>query len=471
MDVAEEFVIGLYQEVICRFCHINKGLRVMLVIFLVVSATLIRASRLEQELYEQDIEVILKTSITCDPDEVLFVPTDAKQWLCDRPFTPTAVAKNTKCFLTCNVGFGLVQEGQRTFHKCGNDGKWNKPNKVNQNCSPIFKFSTDNSLEHQVEELKNEIEHLWTEWDQVKQNRIDVIDNRKNISNNKLDINVITRNIAQLSNKTASLSMETADLKLETETLKTDVAILSDLIFAIEIDIKALEHNDTELLSKITTLEDGFEVLKQDFSLLNSTIHAFNYTIKNVKSDMTSLNQFIERIKSQVNELESEVGSLPIEENDQMQKDVKDLQSAINAIITSLMVTADYKSNDFKLFFKMYHTKMNYGDAKAKCEADGAYLATPRSDSENQLIIDLSGNTGADIWIGINDIEREGEFVSVDGNGISYTRWGDNEPTNHGGKNGEGEDGVEIDGNGKNKGKWNDYKISALNPFACFFRI
>ena len=39
----------------------------------------------------------------------MILPPDAKQWLCDKPFTPTAVPKNTRCFLTCNDGFGSVQ--------------------------------------------------------------------------------------------------------------------------------------------------------------------------------------------------------------------------------------------------------------------------------------------------------------------------------------------------------------------------
>ena len=45
----------------------------------------------------------------CDPSEILILPPDANYWMCDRPFNSTAVVKNTRCFLTCNYGFEVVQ--------------------------------------------------------------------------------------------------------------------------------------------------------------------------------------------------------------------------------------------------------------------------------------------------------------------------------------------------------------------------
>ena len=49
------------------------------------------------------------SSITCDPSAVLILPPDAKQWLCNKLFTSTVAVKNTKCFLTCNNEFEIVQ--------------------------------------------------------------------------------------------------------------------------------------------------------------------------------------------------------------------------------------------------------------------------------------------------------------------------------------------------------------------------
>ena len=69
------------------------------------------------------------------------------------------------------------------------------------------------------------------------------------------------------------------------------------------------------------------------------------------------------------------------------------------------------------LFYKTYGEtadKKSYLDAKAQCESESAYLATPRSVDENAFITSLISN-GYHVWIGVNDIDVEGTFVSVDG--------------------------------------------------------
>ena len=62
-------------------------------------------------------------------------------------------------------------------------------------------------------------------------------------------------------------------------------------------------------------------------------------------------------------------------------------------------------------FYKVYDTKLNYVEAKAQCEFDGAFLATPRSQAENDFLTGLLSDNR--FWIGINDIEEERNFVAV----------------------------------------------------------
>ena len=100
---------------------------------------------------------------------------------------------------------------------------------------------------------------------------------------------------------------------------------------------------------------------------------------------------------------------------------------------------------------------MSYTAAESQCKSDGALLAVPRFESENNFIADL---ITTEFWIGVNDIKEEGKFVTVEGN-LSYTNWGDDQPT----PNGNDEDGVEL-----NHGYWNDARIDELNPFICLYR-
>ena len=114
------------------------------------------------------------------------------------------------------------------------------------------------------------------------------------------------------------------------------------------------------------------------------------------------------------------------------------------------------------LFYKIYTTALNYGDAKAQCESDGAFLAIPRSQAENDFLTGLLPNEH--IWIGINDIEEEGNFVAVDGREISWTNWHPDEPSP-----GDGEDGVEI--RGWDNGRWNDVDVRTTSKFVCSIHI
>ena len=109
---------------------------------------------------------------------------------------------------------------------------------------------------------------------------------------------------------------------------------------------------------------------------------------------------------------------------------------------------------------------MTYNAAKTQCESDGAFLAIPRSEAENDFIADLIPNSN--IWIGINDIDKEGVFVAVDGSNITYTNWDSGEPNSFGGN----EDGVAIRvGHTKRQKAWNDDNESSQHRFVCSFRI
>ena len=124
-------------------------------------------------------------------------------------------------------------------------------------------------------------------------------------------------------------------------------------------------------------------------------------------------------------------------------------------------------------FYKTYGG-MNYADAKAQCESDGAYLATPRSEAENSFIAGLIPDQS--IWIGVNDIDEEGKFVAADGLDVSFTKWYQKvrQPDNYQHTNGNDEDGVQIWGKGgyeDQQGFWNDQQVTNRVKFVCSYNI
>ena len=84
-------------------------------------------------------------------------PKNADSWSCDPPANDGKVSENTRCNVTCldghdwvnGIGFYLAtfcvfsfnslllfQDKKRDFHKCLQNGNWQKPNTVQLSCEP-----------------------------------------------------------------------------------------------------------------------------------------------------------------------------------------------------------------------------------------------------------------------------------------------------------------------------------------------
>lgn len=96
---------------------------------------------------------------------------------------------------------------------------------------------------------------------------------------------------------------------------------------------------------------------------------------------------------------------------------------------------------------------LTWEEANQYAERFGAFLATVRSKEENKWIDSVFGVKNK--WIGINDREKEGEYVWASGEKNAYTNWNTGEPNNYG----TGEDYGHIGDNAE--GKWNDINETA----------
>ena len=128
-------------------------------------------------------------------------------------------------------------------------------------------------------------------------------------------------------------------------------------------------------------------------------------------------------------------------------------------------------------FYKVYSdSRQTYAGAKGQCESDGAFLAIPRSQAENDFLMSNevwpNGWGRESIWIGIDDIAEEGSFVAVDGSEISWTNWATDEPKSD---EGDWNDGVELVGSqsmgNTNDGRWNDQQTGQWRKFICSIDI
>ena len=78
---------------------------------------------------------------------------------------------------------------------------------------------------------------------------------------------------------------------------------------------------------------------------------------------------------------------------------------------------------------------------------------------------DLMFNLNNDLWLGINDIVTENQWIATDGTTITYFNWANGEPDNSNGN----EDGARFWGL-YGGGKWNDSPVKQNQPVACTYR-
>ncbi|XP_078585261.1 aggrecan core protein-like [Branchiostoma floridae x Branchiostoma japonicum] len=122
---------------------------------------------------------------------------------------------------------------------------------------------------------------------------------------------------------------------------------------------------------------------------------------------------------------------------------------------------ADYVSFN-GICYKDFAEEKTYEEARQTCARDGGLLAMPKDDAINTFIHDLSG--GAIRWIGLNDINNEGQFVFEDGQTLeeaSYSNWKRGEPNDLGRR---GEDCAQIY---TSEHAWNDAPCDRTWGFIC----
>ncbi|XP_072019677.1 uncharacterized protein [Amphiura filiformis] len=108
---------------------------------------------------------------------------------------------------------------------------------------------------------------------------------------------------------------------------------------------------------------------------------------------------------------------------------------------------------------------VSYVDAKTQCSLLDAQLAVIHSQEEQDFIAanlhEDPNNELHSYYIGLDDIEIEGQFQWVDGTPLDFTDWKQGEPNNIG----SGEDCVGLWAS--RGGIWNDNPCTRLNPYIC----
>ncbi|XP_035412135.1 collectin-10 isoform X2 [Cygnus atratus] len=125
-------------------------------------------------------------------------------------------------------------------------------------------------------------------------------------------------------------------------------------------------------------------------------------------------------------------------------------------------VIAGIRETDEKFYYIVKEEK-NYREALIHCRDRGGTLAMPKDEATNALLADYISTSGLfRAFIGMNDMEKEGQFVYADSSPLqNYSNWKDGEPHDSTGS----QDCVEM----LSTGEWNDSECQVTIYFICEF--
>lgn len=136
--------------------------------------------------------------------------------------------------------------------------------------------------------------------------------------------------------------------------------------------------------------------------------------------------------------------------------------SAHFTALPSPAAVAGVKETDSKVYLLVKEEK-RYRDAELYCQGRGGHLAMPKDAAANRAIAGYITEAGLSrVYIGINDLEREGHFIYVERSPMStFSKWREGEPNNAF----DDEDCVEL----VSSGEWVDVACSLTMYFVCEF--
>ncbi|XP_037384469.1 collectin-11 [Talpa occidentalis] len=150
----------------------------------------------------------------------------------------------------------------------------------------------------------------------------------------------------------------------------------------------------------------------------------------------------------------------------QLRKAVGEMDNQVTQLTAELKfiksAVAGVRESEHKLYLLVKEEK-RYADAQLACQGRGGHLGMPKDEAANRLMAAYLAQAGlARVFIGINDLEREGTFVYADRSPMqTFQRWRSGEPNDAA----DGEDCVELEASGG----WNDVACHAALHFLCEF--
>ncbi|XP_058476025.1 tetranectin [Solea solea] len=160
---------------------------------------------------------------------------------------------------------------------------------------------------------------------------------------------------------------------------------------------------------------------------------------------------------------------------------IEELQKQINDIVDELNLLKEQQAlqtvclKGVKIHSKCYLVdplKKRYHTASEDCNALGGVLGTPSSSDENDQLRDyIRQSIGPDeqVWLGVNDMTTEGNWMDLSGTSITYKNWDTTNNRSPQPDGGQSQNCAVL--SGAAGGKWFDENCREEKATVCQFNI
>nr|XP_042124174.1 low affinity immunoglobulin epsilon Fc receptor [Peromyscus maniculatus bairdii] len=222
---------------------------------------------------------------------------------------------------------------------------------------------------------------------------------------------------------------------------KSQAARMSQSVQELQAEQKQMKVQDSELSQNLNRLQEDLTNVESQNSELSQSLNRLQEDLINIRSQ--GLNE--KRTASDsLEKLQEEVAKLWME-----------------MLISKGVACSTCPKNWLNFQQKCYYFgkgSKQWIQARFTCSDLEGRLVSIHSQEEQDFL--MRHINKQDSWIGLRDLNVEGEFVWMDGSPVGYSNWNPGEPNNAG----QGEDCVMMRGSGQ----WNDaYCRSYLDAWVC----
>ncbi|EDL21951.1 low affinity immunoglobulin epsilon Fc receptor isoform E [Mus musculus] len=221
-------------------------------------------------------------------------------------------------------------------------------------------------------------------------------------------------------------------------------------------------QNVVQMSQNLQELQAEQKQMKAQDSRLSQNLTGLQEDLRNAQSQNSKLSQNLNRLQDDL----VNIKSLGLNEKRTASDSLEKLQEEVAKLWIEILISKGTACNICPKNWLHFQQKCYYFgkgskqwiQARFACSDLQGRLVSIHSQKEQDFLMQHINKK--DSWIGLQDLNMEGEFVWSDGSPVGYSNWNPGEPNN----GGQGEDCVMMRGSGQ----WNDaFCRSYLDAWVC----